>query len=365
MHVQTGQLSGAPRPGRRLVAGALDGLIAIYAVSLGLFLVGLSDLGIASVNRAEKPLLVLLIVVPLRITLGGGSWLLDWARAAARPARLRPLVLDRLPQSILDVAFVVVTTRAASLFVGFAANVLFPPGRLRAFSLPFRRARFVEIFAAWDSGWYFDIAKRGYYWRADGQSSVAFFPLYPMLMRAVAWPFGGSDRALWLAGIGVSCAAFCLALLALHRFTERQFGDSDTARRAVLYIAIFPFSLFFTRVYAESVFLLTGVLAVSRAYDGRWWRAGLWGALATLHGPMAFSSSCRSPSWRCGARRRRRPAVRCRPCSPGGRRPSRRFRWPWRPTACSSKRSPAIPSDGSTLRASGATRLATRPGNSC
>ena len=44
--------------------------------------------------------------------------------------------------------------------------------------------RFAETFAAWDSGWYFDIAQRGYYWSASGQSSLAFFPLYPMLMRA-------------------------------------------------------------------------------------------------------------------------------------------------------------------------------------
>ena len=145
MQGQTVQLSRPPRPGRRRVAGALDALIAIYALALGLFVVGLPDLGIASVNRAEKPLLVLLLVIPLRITLGGSSWLLDLAGAGARQARLRAMVFDRVPKSVIDVAFVVVTTRAASLFVGFAANVLFPPGRLRAFSMPFRRARFVEI----------------------------------------------------------------------------------------------------------------------------------------------------------------------------------------------------------------------------
>jgi Gpi18-like mannosyltransferase len=83
----------------------------------------------------------------------------------------------------------------------------------------------------------------------------------------------------------VSGVAFILALLAIHRLTYRVFGDRESARRAVLYLAVFPFSLFFTRVYAESVFLLTSVLAVSRAHEGRWVRAGLWGALATLARP--------------------------------------------------------------------------------
>jgi hypothetical protein len=106
-----------------------------------------------------------------------------------------------------------------------------------------------------------------------------------MLVRAVAWPFGGTDKAIWTAGILVSCVSFALALLAIHRLTERIFGERQAARRAVLYLALFPFSLFFTRVYAESVFLLTSVLAVSRAHEGRWWRAGMWGALATLARP--------------------------------------------------------------------------------
>ena len=153
------------------------------------------------------------------------------------------------------------------------------------FSLPFANERFVEVFAAWDSGWYWDIAMRGYYFRPDGQSSVAFFPLYPMLMRALAAPFGGSAGATWIAGIVVSLTACALALVAIHRLTERIFGSREIARRTVLYIVVFPWSLFLTRVYAESLFLLTSVLAISRAWDGRWWRAGLWGALTTLVRP--------------------------------------------------------------------------------
>jgi hypothetical protein len=271
---------------RQRAAIAFEIVILAYASVLALFLAGVSDLGIATFSRGEKPVLILLIAIPLRIAVGGPSWLLGFPRRAVRdPAALRAATLDRVPAAILDPLFALVVVRLGSTFVGFVANVMFPPTRLRGIEMPFRHSKFVEIFAAWDSGWYFDIARRGYYWNPDGQSSIAFFPLYPMLVRAGAWPFGGTDRALWLSAIGVSAIAYFLALVALHRFTERWSGDRETARRTVLYLSIFPFALFFTRVYAESVFLLTTIMAVSGAWEGRWWRAGLWGALATLARP--------------------------------------------------------------------------------
>ena len=151
--------------------------------------------------------------------------------------------------------------------------------------MPFEPVRFVETFAAWDSGWYFDIAQRGYYFREAGQSSIAFFPLYPLLMRALAWPFGGTDRALWTAGIVLSVACFWLALTVLHRFTETTFGDREAARRTVLYVAVFPFAYFLTQVYTESLFLLLAVSAVACAARARWGGAGLVGGLLALTRP--------------------------------------------------------------------------------
>lgn len=270
------------------VAFVLDLLIATYALGLAVILVtGGVDLGVVSLNQPAKPILVLLIVVPLRVTLSERSWLLSMAQRAIpwRLAPVRIIAFERVPPAIIDTAFAMAATCAASVAVGFMANLLLTPSRMRSFAMPFRHEKLAEIFAAWDSGWYFDIASRGYYFNADGQSSVAFFPLYPMLMRTAAWPFGGGEKAIWTGGIIVSCAAFALSLLALHRLTQHLCGDREAARRAVLYLALFPFSFFFTRVYAEAVFLLTSVLAVSRAYEGRWWHAGLWGALATLTRP--------------------------------------------------------------------------------
>lgn len=265
----------------------IDLLIAVYAIGLCVIAVtGGVDFGVLRANEPAKPLVVLLLAVPLRVALGGRSWLADPARATFRQITgVVERIAVRTPAYAIDTLFAIVVLRVASLPAAFIANLVFEPDRTRGFTLPFESEKFAETFAAWDSGWYWEIARRGYFFNPDGQSSIAFFPLYPLLVRAVAAPFGGGDQATWIAGILVSFTAFALALVALHRFTERLFGSRDVARRTVLLVAVFPWSLFFTRVYAESLFLLTSVLAVSCAYDRQWWRAGVWGALATLARP--------------------------------------------------------------------------------
>ena len=274
----------------RVAASGLDVLIAAYLVGLSLILViGGVDLGVLQVHEPAKPVLILLLLVPVRVALGGGTWLPQLTQQATRHAlgaweRLRA----HISPAVLETLAAVVVIRAASLSAAFLANIIFAPAMPRGFALPFANAKFAEIFVAWDSGWYWDIATRGYYFRPDAQSSIAFFPLYPMLMRAVAAPFGGGAGATWIAGIAVSLVAYLLALAAIHQFTERVFGSRDIARRTVLFMAVFPWSVFHTRVYPESLFLLTSVLAIGRAWDGKWRQAGVWGALATLTRPNAI-----------------------------------------------------------------------------
>ncbi len=274
-----------PPPRTTRVATALDLFISGYPLLL--LICGLFDVSLGVLTpQLEKPILLVLAALSLRIAIGGPSWLTERVhRAIPDVAALRRSAVARVPPAVVDVLTIVIVTRLATFTIGFVANIMFPDARASGWQMPFEYGRFAEIFAAWDSGWYFDIARRGYFFDPTRQSSVAFFPLYPTLMRAVAWPFGGTDRALWLAGIFISWSSLVAALIVLHRLTERIFGSREIARRAILYLAVFPFSLFFTRVYAESVFLLTTVVAVSRAYDGRWTQAGVWGALATLCRP--------------------------------------------------------------------------------
>ncbi len=128
----------------------------------------------------------------------------------------------------------------------------------------------------WDSNWYVDTAVAGYL-RQDQQP--VFFPFYPLLMRGLGALSGSvSSGAVVVAGIAISFVAFFAGLVMLHRLTEREL-DLGSARRTVYLLAFFPFALFFSALYTESLFLALQLGAVWCARRGRWWAAGLLGGL--------------------------------------------------------------------------------------
>ena len=126
--------------------------------------------------------------------------------------------------------------------------------------------------ARWDSVWYLDIANDGY---AGSGDRAAFFPLYPLLVRAGGLVFGSP----LVAGIVISLAAFLVGLAALHRLATIELGP-EAARWAVISLALFPGSVWFSAVYSESLFLMVSVGAVLCARRERWAAAGLLGAAA-------------------------------------------------------------------------------------
>jgi hypothetical protein len=135
--------------------------------------------------------------------------------------------------------------------------------------------------ARFDSGYYLDIAQHGY--GPAGSGKLAFFPLYPLAIRAVSVVAGSGV----LAGALVSGIALLIALVALHRLCELELGRR-AADATVLLLAFAPLSFFFTAVYTESVFLALTVGAVLGARSGRWRLACGLGALATLTRPTGI-----------------------------------------------------------------------------
>jgi hypothetical protein len=165
--------------------------------------------------------------------------------------------------------------------VAFLANATFPLERPQSFSVFREPHAFWDMFARYDSGWYYSIAHDGYRYTEGKPSSLAFFPLYPMMMRAGGLLLGGEQHHYYLAGMIISRIAFLGALIALY-YLARLDLDQEGAQRAVLYAAAFPFALFYSRVYAESLFLLLSVLAFWCFRTRRWEVGGLAGALAAL-----------------------------------------------------------------------------------
>jgi hypothetical protein len=122
----------------------------------------------------------------------------------------------------------------------------------------------------WDAAFYLSIATHAY----NGARAAAFFPLYPIAVAAI-----GVLGSTLVAGIVVSLASFAVGLYLLHRLVTLELGE-EHARTAVLVLAFFPTSLFFSAIYAEGLLLALTVGAVYAARTGHWARAGVLGALA-------------------------------------------------------------------------------------
>jgi hypothetical protein len=145
---------------------------------------------------------------------------------------------------------------------------------------------FVNMWARWDGGWYLDIAKHGYSLVPGKQSSVAFFPLYPYLIRWIHDLIPLSHDAGWLViGIIISNVSLLVGLAYLYALVLLDF-DRRTAARAVLYLCVFPTTLFLSAVYSESLFIALVVSAFYYARTSRWVVAGVLAAAAAL---------CRAP----------------------------------------------------------------------
>jgi len=132
-----------------------------------------------------------------------------------------------------------------------------------------------DVLARWDSDWYLRIAESGYRWPS---STPAFFPLYPAVVAVVGRVLG--DRFL-LGGVLVSVAASAAAFALLYEVVRMRLGPGD-ARRATLYLAVFPTSLFLGVVYGEGLFLALTIGTFLLAERGRLGWAAIVAGLAIL-----------------------------------------------------------------------------------
>lgn len=170
--------------------------------------------------------------------------------------------------------------RVVSAILALVVNLAFPLHQREQFTVFGTTSPFWDTFARYDSGYFEGIAWRGYAPTPGGRSNIAYFPVYPMLMRFVGRLFGRQHASYYLAGIGISWACFVLAMVALYSLARLDL-DRRRAQRAVLLTAIFPFSFFFGVAYSESTFLLFAVLAFYGFRTRRWVTGGLSGAVAT------------------------------------------------------------------------------------
>ncbi|MGH9266360.1 MAG: mannosyltransferase family protein [Acidimicrobiales bacterium] len=180
---------------------------------------------------------------------------------------------------------------AVAVFLGVAAVLFLVMGAVAPhlpeasgprLAPPFTGPEWLAGWAQWDSGWYFRIASEGYSYVAGAQSSVAFFPTYPLAVRAVAVVVEDT----YLAGILVTLLAGT-AVAALFFAWLRSRVSPAAAWAALAAFLLFPYAFFlYGVVYADALFVAALLGAFVLLDADRPMLAGLAGAVATAARPV-------------------------------------------------------------------------------
>lgn len=128
-----------------------------------------------------------------------------------------------------------------------------------------------DLLTQWDGFWYRFIAEHGY-GPPTPDLAAAFFPVYPLLVRGVAFVV----RDLQMASLIVSNGCLLAAALLFIRLLRLDY-DELVCRRAVTFLMFNPVSFFLSAAYTESTFLLLSVGALLAARQGKWLGAALCG----------------------------------------------------------------------------------------
>ncbi|MDX2675774.1 hypothetical protein [Streptomyces soliscabiei] len=155
-------------------------------------------------------------------------------------------------------------------------------------------AHWWDVLATWDGWWYLQVAEKGYdpkpLQRLDPgglftvkQDSVAFFPLYPGLIRGVSEITG---LGLYGSGILVSVLASFLAAAGIYAVVSTLAGVRAGTIAAGLW-ALAPGAGVEWAVYSESVFVAIAAWCCYCVMKGRWVAAGLLAFLAGLNRPTS------------------------------------------------------------------------------
>jgi hypothetical protein len=172
-------------------------------------------------------------------------------------------------------------------------NVPFPDPHIAGRPLPGSAlAPISDVLASWDGIWYLRIVRQGYprhvqehvtYFVADARA--AFFPAYPLLVRALDKALPGGDT---LAALFANFVLGAIAIFLLGVIAKRLYGEQVAAKAMVLG-AMFPGSFVLSFAYTEALLLVFAMGCLWCLMTKRWVAAGLLAALGTATRPNGLA----------------------------------------------------------------------------
>jgi hypothetical protein len=155
----------------------------------------------------------------------------------------------------------------------------------------------LDVLTSWDGRWYIEIILKGYPRQVPPdvtydmlEARAAFFPLYPLAVRAfdVIVPGGQVTAALVLNFLLGAAFLFLVGLLA------REIFDLEVAERSMVLMALFPGSFVLSFAYTEALLLVLAAGCMLCLLRRQWLLAGVLAALGTATRPngLALVAAC-------------------------------------------------------------------------
>ena len=186
--------------------------------------------------------------------------------------------------ALKEAAWVFVFSRLTIILVSYICVVLLPQfGQILPLNCtsPVHPNPCFFAWYHWDAMAYVSVAYKNYAFTPE----VAFFPLWPLLIHFGGLLLGGQIPVSdYVAGLLLANICFYFALVLLYCLLCEDF-EASLAKKALFYLAFYPYALFFFLGYTESLFLLLSVaifLLLRRGKTLDWWFAGGLGFLAAL-----------------------------------------------------------------------------------
>ncbi len=138
----------------------------------------------------------------------------------------------------------------------------------------------------WDGGWYSNIAQNGYFYNGNPhiQQNIAFFPLYPLIIKLLSLIFG------FHSGLANVIPAFFFGLISIFLFYEfaKSKMDNVSALFATFLYALYPGAAFFISGYPTSLMNLLSILALLAFSKRKYYTAAVFAGLSTAAGPLTI-----------------------------------------------------------------------------
>lgn len=171
----------------------------------------------------------------------------------------------------IQIILMVIISRLFIFFLGYLSYALIHNEYIGLFE------SISSLWNKWDAPHFISIAQNGYASRGEERYFIVFFPLFPMLIRALAL----FVKDYTISGLIVSNICLCISSIYLYKLSVLDYSHK-VSMRAVFLFLIFPMSFFCGIVYTESLFIALTIMSVYYMRKKSWINAGVTGLLAAF-----------------------------------------------------------------------------------